>query len=325
MLSGEGMKLQLVRGWHMLVAICLALVVSSCAPVPQQNIRIATNVWPGYEPIYLARDLGYLDDMGIQMVEMTSTTSVLQALRGGVVEAAMLTLDEFLLLNQFSPDYQAVLVTDVSRGGDALVVHPDAGIESLADLKGRRVGAETTALGAYMMQRALQKGGLQASDVKVMNIDESAVEQAYSSRKVDAVVTFNPVLQRLRKRGGKVLFDSSMIPGEIIDVLAVRRDVLENNTARLQHLIAQWFAALKYMQDKPQDAYARMSLRLQCRPEDVPHEYAGLELPGAQENRRLLQQQLIISAQNMSGVMLQQHLLRARPRLDELFTAQVLP
>ena len=111
--------------------------------VVAEPLAVGTNVWPGYEPLYLARNLGYYND-SIRLVEYSSATEVLRAIRNKLIDVATLTLDEVLLLRQSGVDVRSVLVTDISNGGDVIVARP--GIETLADLKGRKVGVESTAL-----------------------------------------------------------------------------------------------------------------------------------------------------------------------------------
>ena len=85
-------------------------------------MHIGTNVWPGYEPLYLARELGYFDDQPIHLVEHAAATEVIRAFRNGTIDAAALTLDEVLLLAQHGQNPRIVLVMDFSQGGDTLIV-----------------------------------------------------------------------------------------------------------------------------------------------------------------------------------------------------------
>ena len=53
------------------VVLIVLLACVGCTPDPEPILRVGTNVWPGYEPLYLARDLGYLDE-SIRLVEYSS-------------------------------------------------------------------------------------------------------------------------------------------------------------------------------------------------------------------------------------------------------------
>ena len=55
---------------------------------------------------------------------------------------------------------------------------------------------------------------------------------------VDGAVTFDPFKSQMTASGGRTIFDSSQIPGEIVDLLAVRASVLEKNPHAVQGLLA---------------------------------------------------------------------------------------
>jgi len=264
----------------------LLAIVASCVQAPLPPLRVGANVWPGYESLYLARDLGYYDDLPIQLVDHPSATEVSRALRNGQLEVAALTLDETLLLAETNPDIRAVLITDVSAGGDAIVAKSE--IESLAGLKGRRVGVESNALGAFVITRALEQVGLSPQDVEIVSLGVSEHEQAFKQGTVDAVVTFEPVRSNLLATGANLVFDSTQIPGEIVDVLVVPQAVLEHQRETLDVLIRGWFRALDYLKQNPQDAARRMAPREGVEPDQFLASLELLHIPDLQENQALL-------------------------------------
>jgi NitT/TauT family transport system substrate-binding protein len=284
--------------------------------VVAEPLAVGTNVWPGYEPLYLARNLGYYND-SIRLVEYSSATEVLRAIRNKLIDVATLTLDEVLLLRQSGVDVRIVLVTDISNGGDVIVARP--GIESLADLKGRKVGVESTALGAYVLTRALQKVGLTPADVQVVPIEVASHYMAYTDNVMDAVVTFEPVRSQLLRDGAHLVFDSSQIPGEIVDVMVVREEVLAGKEEQIQGLISGWFKALTYLSVNPNDASKRMTGRLNLSPEEVLASYEGLILPDPEGNLDMFDESqalsLIQTAKNLTTIMIEANLLDRSPNV----------
>src|SRR5262245_54856460 len=172
--------------WKVLVAL-----VVGCDSNPPPLLRVGTSSWPGYEPLHLAADLKYFGRATrLRLVEYSSATQTLRAFRNGSIEVATLTLDEVLLLAEDVPDLGVVLVMDSSRGADALLGRAD--MAKVADLRGRRVGYEASATGAYMLSRALEMAGLGASDVTPVPVQFDEHEKAFTNRLVDAIVTFEP-------------------------------------------------------------------------------------------------------------------------------------
>lgn len=268
-----------------LFTLLISLLLAACAepPVP---FRVGTNVWLGYEPLYLARSLGYFDDEDVRMVELPSASEVIQFLRNDRLDAAALTLDELLPILQDGYDLRVVLVMDISLGADVLLVKPE--IKTLADLQGRRIGAENTAVGAIMLDAVLNHADLHSKQIKLIPITANAHERAYLQNEVDAIITFEPMRSRLLAQGARQLFDSSRIPDRIVDVLVVSAKAAKKNGRALRRLIQAHFAALDYLQAFPEDAARRMMPRQGLSLEALQTALETMELPDKQTNLRLL-------------------------------------
>ncbi len=298
---------------------CLLAILSSCMQTPSTPLRVGANVWPGYENFYLASNLGYYDNFPIQLVDYPSATEVSRALRNGDLEVAALTLDEALSLAETNPDIRAVLITDVSAGGDAIIAK--SGIETLATLKGRRVGVESTALGAFVITRALEQVGLSLQDVEIVSLGVSEHEHAFKQGLVDAVVTFEPTRSKLLAMGANLVFDSKQIPGEIVDVLAVPQAVLENQREALDGLVRGWFRALDYLHKDPQDAAKRMAVREGVEPKQFLASLELIHIPDLKENQKLLSKadpKLLNVARQLSQLMVQKNLLQQAVEVESL-------
>ena len=300
-----------------------ALAIGGCTKPPGPILRVATNIWPGYETLYLARSLGYFDGMPIRLVEMPSSTQVSANLRDGTIEAGCLTLDEALTLLQDGVDLCVILVIDMSHGADVVMARP--GINNLKALRGRRVGVENTAVGAVMLDAALEAGGLNAKAIQIvpMTVDEHVA--AYRAGKIDAVVTFEPMRSELLKEGARVLFDSSRAPGRIIDVLVVRAKEIPAHTIALKGLLQGHFRAIEHLASQPQDAAARMSPRLGA---DPLAQFKGLRLIDLAENRTLLSgipPRLKTAVDRLAKLMLRRGLLQQPVSVERLAEPAFLP
>ncbi len=306
-------------------AIYLLILLLAACTQPTPPLRIGTNVWPGYEPLYLARNIGLLVPEQAQLVEYTSASQVMEAFADGAIEAATLTLDEALLLQQKGFGARIVLVMDYSNGADVLLAKPEIG--SLSALRGKRVGVENTALGAYMLNRALSHAGIPYRDIKPVALEVHAHQSAYLTDKVDAVVTFEPVAGKLLAAGAQNLFDSSQIPGEILDVLVVRDDLNASRLPQVQALLKAWFGALEYLRLHPAKAAEHMAPRLHLDAADTLQALEGIRLPGESENRKLLRGSpapLVGQINKLAGIMLEQHLLHDADHLEALLNDTLL-
>lgn len=291
-----------------LAVVGLALLAGCGAPEPP--LQVGSNHWPGYMGLYYARELGRIDPQRVRLLDFTSTQQSLQAFRNGALDAVAVTLDEALLLAEQQGDSRAILVFDISQGADVLLARPD--LDGLAALKGRRIGVETTALGAYMLARVLDAAKLTADEVEVVHVPLDDHARAYLEGRVDAVITFEPVRAQLLAAGARELFDSRRIPGEIVDVLVVRSDLVKKRRGDLCHLLEGHFEALERLRAAPAEAATRLTGPEGIAPRELVAAWRLMHLPDRAENRRLLgggEGGLAATLRKLESVMLANQLL----------------
>ena len=302
----------------------LLLLLSACENTQEPPLRIGITLWPGYDHLYLARGLGYYEKSEIRLVEMTSASDVIHSLRNGILEGGTLTLDEALSLMDDGIALKIILVMDFSEGGDVLLVKP--GIDSLAALRGKSVAVEYTAVGAILLDGALNAANLSVSDVNIISCSQSEHLKCYQS--ADAVVTFEPARTRLLTLGAQLLFDSSQIPGRIVDVLAVHAGAVKTNPRALKQLINGYFKARDYFSASPEAAASLMSPRLKLSSAEVLASYAGINLTGLEDNRVLLSGKpspLQLTADDISKFMRHKKFLRNEFSVEDLIDNSFLP
>jgi len=304
------------------VALALALTaltLTGCVREPESALRIGTNVWIGSEPLYLARELGYLDAQAVQLVEYPSASEVLRAFRNQAIDGMVISLDELFGLAADGLQPRIILVVDVSHGADAVVGR--AGMRGMGDLKGKRVAVESGALGAFVLSRALALNKMRAADVQVVQLESNEQPQAFEQGQVDGAVTFDPYRAQLLKAGARTLFDSTQIPGEIVDLLAMRAGALERQPRAVHALLAGWFRALDYLKREPNDAARRMGIRQQTTGEQYLAALQGLRMPSREENLKMLAgpaPELVVAGRRLLGLMLEAKLLPAELDIERL-------
>jgi len=314
--------------WRRLCALaCLALVLplSGCIREPETALRIGTNVWIGSEPLYLARELGHFDPAVVQLVEYPSASEVLRAFRNQAIDGMVISLDELFGLAVDGLDPRIILVVDVSNGADVVVGR--RGMRTLRDLKGKSVAVESGALGAFVLSRALSLNGMQASDVNVVHLESNEHPGAFEKGQVDGAVTFDPYRAQLLSAGARTLFDSTQIPGEIVDLLAVRATALDRHPKAIQSLLAGWFGALDYLKRQPEDAARRMGVRQQTTGAQLLAAQKGLHIPSREENLRMLggaTPELATTGRRLMALMVDAKLLRSEVDIERVLAPRPL-
>ncbi|NOQ36903.1 MAG: nitrate ABC transporter [Methylococcaceae bacterium] len=309
------------------ICFILALfLLTGCDLKPKPPLKVGTNVWPGYETLFLARSLGLYQKDAVKMVELPSATEVSHAFSHRLLDVAALTLDEVLTLAQYQSDIRVILVMDVSHGGDVLLAKAD--ITNMAAIKGKRIGVERGAVGAILLDGALTAANLTATDIDIIHLSIDEQYEAYFNNEIDAVVTFEPVKTQLLQLGAKPLFDSSQIPNRIIDVLVTRQEVIEQRSDDLTQLLATYFKALHYLNTHKEEAAIKIAPRLMVSPSEVFSQFNGLILPDLSDNIKFFSattSTLKTSASTLATLMLEQKLLTKNIMIDNLIDGTFLP
>ncbi|MBS0543149.1 MAG: nitrate ABC transporter substrate-binding protein, partial [Proteobacteria bacterium] len=111
---------------------------------------------------------------------------------------------------------------------------------------------------------------------------------AWRAGRLDAIVTYEPTATLIEQAGGHRIYDSRMFPPLVIDVLAVRSEMLHARREDLRALAHAHFRALRHFTRHRLDAAHRLAARMKLTADGVLDTYRGLELPDATQNRELL-------------------------------------
>ena len=304
---------------YVIALLAVSMVLGGCMRGPESALRIGTNVWIGSEPLYLAREIGRLDPQTVQLVEYPSASEVLRAFRNQAIDGMVISLDELFALAVDGLQPRVILVVDISNGADVVVGR--SGMRTMRDLKGKSVAVESGALGAFVLSRALALNGMQAADVNVVHLESNEQPAAFEKGEIDGAVTFDPYRAQFLKAGARSLFDSTQIPGEIVDLLAVRASVIDKEPQAIQALLTGWFGAIDYMNREPIDAARRMGIRQQTSGEQFREAQRGLHVPTREENLRMLggaQPELAVTGRRLMALMLEAKLLRSKLEIERV-------
>lgn len=295
-----------------------------CAAHTTSPLRVAIQPWCGYQFMSLAAKEGWLPP-GVEIVFTPTAVESVRRIAEGSVHCAGLTLDQVLVLADQGVLLDIVLVTDVSAGADVLLVRPE--IRTLADLRGKRIGAEATSFGVVMVTKVLEAAGLVRDDVQVVEMTEDHVA-SWHAHEMDALVTYEPALGQLQQLGLVPLFDTRSLPQTILDVLAVRRDALQEHDAQVRALLAGHFRALRTWHTNPIDTAYRLAPLMQVPVERVGKSFQGLDLPDEDYNRHYLDgpsEDLLRVTADISSILLRAGVIKSRVGSRQLFTADYVP
>jgi NitT/TauT family transport system substrate-binding protein len=245
-----------------LAAVCSVASLLSTAQAEPLRIRYA--VWPGYGPLFFAREKDWFEkeDIEIELIEMEEHTAAFAALAAGQVDAILGAPPDAASFSQPGEEPLAcVLVTGESFGGDGVLATTD--IDSIADLKGKSVAFLRGSLSQYYINVLLNDVGLTEADIEVVDLAAEDAVTALQLQEVDAAVTWQPWLSQGKAvEHVHLLTDSSQRPGLLVDCLITTASVFQDRKAEFQALARIWFEAKDYVGTHPEEAVPIMARHL---------------------------------------------------------------
>ena len=220
------------------------------AGAEDKTYRYLWSHYTGWEPWQYISDSGIMKkwadkyNVKIEIVLINDYgTSMSQYTSGESVGCAMTIMDTLDVPATGGVDSDVLVVGDYSDGNDGLVLFNG---KSIKDVKGRKVLIVQGSVSSYLLSEALKAAGLHDSDVTEVNTSDANIGATFAaSGALGATVTWNPILMQVRNLPKATLvFDSSKIPGEIQDLLVVRRDA---PAPVKKALVGAWYEAMAVM------------------------------------------------------------------------------
>ena len=249
-------------------AVALAMVVSGGDTVSAQertSFRVAWSIYVGWMPWGYAADAGIVDrwadkyGIEIEIVQINDYIESINQYTAGAYDGCVMTnMDALTIPAVGGVDSTALIVGDFSNGNDG-IVSKTAG--TLEDLSGTPINLVELSVSHYLLARALESAGLAERDVTVVNTSDADMVSVFTSTDdVSTVVTWNPLLSEVAGfPGAEKLFDSSQIPGEIIDMMVVSTEVLDANPDFGRALVGAWYETMALMAAGDESAIEALS------------------------------------------------------------------
>ncbi|WHZ33779.1 putative urea ABC transporter substrate-binding protein [Sagittula sp. MA-2] len=238
-------------------ALSAALLSSTAMPLAAEEkteFKLAWSIYVGWMPWGYLETSGIMDKWGekygidVEIVQINDYVESINQYTAGQFDGVSATnMDTLSIPAGGGVDTTALIVGDYSNGNDAVILKGEG---TLADLKGKPVNLVELSVSHYLLARGLDTVGLSERDLDgVINTSDADMIAAYSTSDVEAVVTWNPLVSEILATGDKAnsVFDSSMIPGEILDLMVVNTETLADNPAFGKAVAGAWYELMGLM------------------------------------------------------------------------------
>ena len=252
------MNKHISKAMHGILALTAAAIVAvaPAAAAEKKDFKVAWSIYVGWMPWGYAADSGivkkWADKYGIN-IEVKQFNDYVESINqytAGAFDAVTVTnMDALSIPAAGGVDTTAVIVGDFSNGNDAVIMKSK---DKLADIKGQNVNLVEFSVSHYLLARALESVKLEEKDLKVVNTSDADMAAAYKTQDVTAVVTWKPIVSTiLESPDAKKVFDSSQIPGEIIDLMVAHTAVVKDNPKFAQALAGIWYDTMAALAKDP--------------------------------------------------------------------------
>ncbi|MFK7853586.1 MAG: putative urea ABC transporter substrate-binding protein [Granulosicoccus sp.] len=242
----------------------LLLTALSSPSFAADKFSICWSIYVGWMPWAYGAEQGIVKkwadkyDIEIEVVQINDYIESINQYTAGQFDACTMTnMDALTIPAAGGVDSTALIVGDFSNGNDGVVLK---GTDALADIKGQKVNLVELSVSHYLLARALDSVDLSESDVQVVNTSDADLVGVYGTPDVTSVVTWNPLLSEIDAMPeSNVVFDSSAIPGEIIDLLVINTETLAANPSLGMALVGAWYEIMGVMSGSDDAAVAARS------------------------------------------------------------------
>lgn len=241
------------------LGLALSLALAPAFAQSPASLKLATVVWIGYGPFYVAEalDLYKKYNLKVSLQVFNDPALIPAAIASGAVDGGMLTYDQVVGQVAAGRNMKVVMPIDYSNGGDAIVA--DASITKVTDFKGKKIGYNPLSPSDFLLSYALKINGMSEKDISPISMTPEAVPAAMASGQLPVGVTYEPSLSQILSQGGgkkfKVVFSSKNAPGLIADVLVFDDKVIKAKPAEITGIMKAYLDGLAYMKAKPAEAH----------------------------------------------------------------------
>ncbi len=239
-----------------LSAVLLIMALSSCSG-QREAVRIGVNAWPPCELWYIAEQQGFFGDLDVDIIRFSTWTDNMASLPLGDIDVTHSTYFNALYYRDKGKGGKIILKSDTIVGGDGLVI--GAQVRDGADLKGRSIAVETATDEHFLLYKALERFGLDESDVTLVSMTSVDAAAAFIAGKVDACFTYEPYLSESATNGkGRIIYTTKDIPDTMIDVLVASDEFLAHRPRDAKRLVEAYYRAQEWTEAHPEEAFALM-------------------------------------------------------------------
>ncbi|WP_416671012.1 ABC transporter substrate-binding protein [Egbenema bharatensis] len=320
-----------LAGWFTL-ALTFTLTIGllpGCSPGQTANLKplkVGVTTWPGFDIILYAQSANLFQKHGldVELIRFENQQDSARAVLRGSLDLAFASLWDTMQVDPGNDKPVFMLVSNISHGADGIVAQP--GVASIADLRGKQVGAKLSTVNHLILLEALKLHQVPPSEVNIVDVSNETAAQMMRTGRLDAAVLWEPMLGETADAiDGSIPHTTADLDSLVIDGVMTRSEVLQTKKPELAAFVATWLDVMQAIDTTPDTVFAAVGEALGQSGESFGSDYAGLKKGDVVMQQQMFQQDGLKTASTSLIQLLEADPRHGRiPRNDIEFSAEPL-
>jgi putative hydroxymethylpyrimidine transport system substrate-binding protein len=237
--------------------LILLLLIPNFADAKPLTLILDWLINPNHAAIFIAQERGFFQQQGInvKIIVPADPDDGAKLVAAGRADLAISYQSQLIIqAAQGLPLVRIAAIID--RPLNCLVVRKNSGINSIADLKGKRIGYTSNVEGTLALKAFLKKAGLTLNDVDPINIQYN-LTQALLAKRLDAIINVmrnvEPLQLQFAGQAVKIFPVEAAMPS--YDELIIVTHRRELNDPRLKKFLIALQQASDYLLKNPEKSW----------------------------------------------------------------------
>ena len=248
-------------------------------------INVAVKVWAPHGPLLLARELGFLDGLDVDLMINEDEAEKERLFLGNQVDVLATTLDYVPFLAQSADETRFFLKLGESAGADAIIA--TSAIQQPQDLRGKVVALEPPGVSQLVLKEYLERHGMRYRDVVVTEVTHDETPKILANGEAAAIVTWEPYVRKALELvpGAHILMTSAELPGIIVEGLVAKSSTITRHRKALIGLAEAQFRAVEFLRTDFEQGLRRMADAFEITSDELRDMLRTVVLSGRSENQ----------------------------------------
>ena len=262
----------------------------------------------------------YEDELGVEVniIKFDSGRDINSAIASGSIDIGQEGSSPAALAISSGLEVEVFWIGDIIGAAETLVAKDGSGIESLADLKGKKVATPFASTAHYSLLNALKLEGIDANEVNIIDLQPDDIYAAWQRGDLDAAYVWYPVLSNLLQ-DGKAITDSEQLSQKGIvtaDTNIVRTAFAEENPELVTKFVELQLKANDIINNDSDKAAEEIASVLEIEKSDAAEQITQFKYLTADEEIDYLDNSFAQTLKDTADFLVEQQSIKSAPDLD---------